>query len=276
MLAGTGCTCTAPAPAAPRSSWNQVTARRRPILAGSPRPWPATPESASTTAPVAAERPRTAPRTVPTLPRTCTRCSNGPKSLGRTCWPVTRSAACTSKASPRNSRIRSPAWCSSTPPRPNPAQPSLPTPIPTTSSVASPPYRPRPLTSEPDGCSTQSPTQLFRHAPGTRPAPTPRPPATLQASSRIWSGEHVDAAGVALTSLNGKPLIVLTADEGITDDQWQSKQDHMATLSTNSLHRHANATHQSLLDDEADSAAASQAIHDVVIAVRTSRPLAPR
>jgi hypothetical protein len=46
----------------------------------------------------------------------------------------------------------------------------------------------------------------------------------------------------------------------------------MATLSTNSLHRHANATHQSLLDDEADAAAASQAIHDVVVAVRTSRP----
>jgi hypothetical protein len=78
----------------------------------------------------------------------------------------------------------------------------------------------------------------------------------------------------ALTGLNGKPLIVLTADEGITDDQWQSRQDHMATLSTNSLHRHANATHQSLLDDQADSAAASKAIHDVVIAVRTSKPLA--
>src|SRR3712207_4956853 len=77
----------------------------------------------------------------------------------------------------------------------------------------------------------------------------------------------------ALTSLNGKPLIVLTADEGITDDQWQSKQDHLATLSTNSLHRHANATHASLLEDEADAAVASQAIHDVVIAVRTARPL---
>jgi hypothetical protein len=47
----------------------------------------------------------------------------------------------------------------------------------------------------------------------------------------------------------------------------------MATLSTNSLHRHANATHQSLLDDDADSAAASQAIRDVVNAVRSSRPL---
>jgi len=77
----------------------------------------------------------------------------------------------------------------------------------------------------------------------------------------------------ALTSLGSKPLIVLTADEGITDPQWQLKQDHMATLSTNSVHRHANATHQSLLDDEADSAAASQAIRDLVAAVRTARPL---
>jgi hypothetical protein len=80
----------------------------------------------------------------------------------------------------------------------------------------------------------------------------------------------------ALTSLNGKPLIVLTADEGNNDDQWQSKQDRMATLSTNSLHRHANATHASLLDDEADAADASKAIHDVVTAVRTGRPLARR
>ena len=47
----------------------------------------------------------------------------------------------------------------------------------------------------------------------------------------------------------------------------------MATLSTNRLHRHANATHQSLLADESDSAAASQAIRDVFNAVRNSRPL---
>ena len=78
----------------------------------------------------------------------------------------------------------------------------------------------------------------------------------------------------SLTTLDGKPLIVLTADEGKSDPEWQTKQDRMATLSTNSLHRHADATHESLLDDEADSAAASQAIRDVVDAVRTSRPLA--
>jgi hypothetical protein len=79
---------------------------------------------------------------------------------------------------------------------------------------------------------------------------------------------------LSLTGLNGKSLIVVTADEGNNDDQWQSKQDHLATLSTNSLPRHANATHDSLIADETDSAAASQAIHDVVAPVRTAQPLA--
>ena len=77
----------------------------------------------------------------------------------------------------------------------------------------------------------------------------------------------------ALTNLHGKPLIVLTADTG-NDAGWQQKQDHMAGLSTNSRHRVAHATtHDSMVSDHADSAAASQAIHDVVEAVRTARPL---
>ena len=56
-------------------------------------------------------------------------------------------------------------------------------------------------------------------------------------------------------------------------------QDHMATLSTNSSHRVAEATsHESLLYDKSDSAPASQAILDVIAAVRTgpSARLAPR
>jgi pimeloyl-ACP methyl ester carboxylesterase len=80
----------------------------------------------------------------------------------------------------------------------------------------------------------------------------------------------------SLTDLGGKPLIVLTADTG-HDAKWQSAQEHLATLSTNSVHRVAKATtHESLSDDEADSAAASTAIHDVVTSVRTSQPLASR
>jgi hypothetical protein len=54
----------------------------------------------------------------------------------------------------------------------------------------------------------------------------------------------------------------------------QPKQDHLATLSTNSLHRCAQATHDSLISDEADSAVATQAILVVVTSARTGRPLA--
>jgi pimeloyl-ACP methyl ester carboxylesterase len=77
----------------------------------------------------------------------------------------------------------------------------------------------------------------------------------------------------SLTSLDGKPLIVVTADLGQNDDQWIAKQDRLARLSTNSVHRHAKATHGSLLDDAGDSVAASQAIVDVSDAVRAGRPL---
>jgi hypothetical protein len=77
----------------------------------------------------------------------------------------------------------------------------------------------------------------------------------------------------AVTNLDGKPLIVLTADTGNAAG-WEQKQDHMASLSTNRLHVVAQATtHDSMVSDEAASAAASQAIHDLVEAVRTGRPL---
>src|SRR5215204_674307 len=106
--------------------------------------------------------------------------------------------------------------------------------------------------------------------------------ARANASTAPYLGSFIEefvAANAAmqqaasLTNLDGKPLIVLTADTGNAAG-WQQKQDHMATLSTNSLHRVANATtHDSLVSDETDSAAASQAIRDVVASVRTSQPL---
>ena len=77
----------------------------------------------------------------------------------------------------------------------------------------------------------------------------------------------------SLTNLDDKPLVVVTADTGNAAG-WEQAQDRMATLSTNSSHRVANATtHESLLYDEADSAVASQAIQDVVESVRTAQPL---
>ena len=126
---------------------------------------------------------------------------------------------------------------------------------------------------------TPAQPDLLHHSSATLPGRSPRQlldrPTPCKLRRGVWSGEHVDAAGVGPDQPQRQAADRPHRRRGNTDDQWQSKQDHMATLSTNSLHRHANATHASLLDDEADAAVASKAIHDVVVAVRTSRPLAP-
>jgi hypothetical protein len=58
------------------------------------------------------------------------------------------------------------------------------------------------------------------------------------------------------------------------DTKWFSAQEKLATLSSNSQHCvMADATHASLVLNETDAFAASQAIRDVVASVRTSRPL---
>jgi pimeloyl-ACP methyl ester carboxylesterase len=77
----------------------------------------------------------------------------------------------------------------------------------------------------------------------------------------------------ALTSLGDKPLIVITAGKG-AQDGWLPLQDEMATLSTNSLHRVLpEVEHASLVEDQGNAALSSQAIHDVVEAVRTAGAL---
>jgi pimeloyl-ACP methyl ester carboxylesterase len=77
----------------------------------------------------------------------------------------------------------------------------------------------------------------------------------------------------ALTDLAGKPLILVTA--GNSDAAWLSRQDDLARLSTNKVHRVIpNATHASLLESQNDATASSQAIRDVVASVRTGTPLA--
>lgn len=75
-----------------------------------------------------------------------------------------------------------------------------------------------------------------------------------------------------LTDLGGMPLAVVTAGEG-QQAGWSAAQDRMAALSTNSVHRVAPATHESLLMDKSDSAYSVRAIADVVRSVRTGSPL---
>ena len=77
-----------------------------------------------------------------------------------------------------------------------------------------------------------------------------------------------------LVNLDGKPLIVLTADRGNAAG-WTAAQDKLATLSPNSLHRVVTgATHDSLIANPDHAAAVTQAIHDVVESIRTAAPLA--
>jgi pimeloyl-ACP methyl ester carboxylesterase len=73
-------------------------------------------------------------------------------------------------------------------------------------------------------------------------------------------------------SLGNKPLAVVTA--GASEPSWLKRQDELATLSTNSIHRGVKgATHESLLYERSDAQASSAAIDEVVAAVRNDRPL---
>jgi pimeloyl-ACP methyl ester carboxylesterase len=77
----------------------------------------------------------------------------------------------------------------------------------------------------------------------------------------------------SLRTLGARPLIVVTAVRG-AQDGWMPLQNDLAALSTNSVHRVLpNAAHESLVQDRGDAAQSSRAIHDVVEAVRSGKPL---
>ena len=77
----------------------------------------------------------------------------------------------------------------------------------------------------------------------------------------------------AVTDLNSLPLYVLTAPVD-TQTNWLTPQTELAALSVNSIHQVVTgASHQSLLDNQADAAIASQAITQVVDSARTGTPL---
>ena len=81
----------------------------------------------------------------------------------------------------------------------------------------------------------------------------------------------------ALTSLDSKPLVVVTATESIQKhQQWVGLQNRLAALSTNNDHRVTDATHAGLIDDGASFGASVHAIVDVVRSVRTEQPVTDR
>jgi pimeloyl-ACP methyl ester carboxylesterase len=102
----------------------------------------------------------------------------------------------------------------------------------------------------------------------------------LTPSTRQWSTTALEFLAPTQTlrlgspgSLGNKPLAVVTAGE--SEPSWLKRQDDLATLSSNSIHRVVKgATHESLLYERSDSQATSAAIDEVVAAVRNDRQLA--
>jgi pimeloyl-ACP methyl ester carboxylesterase len=88
---------------------------------------------------------------------------------------------------------------------------------------------------------------------------------------------EVFAQAQALTTLDDRPLAVLTASENsVGNDGWAGAQDQLAALSTNSVHRTVDSTHTGLLEDVRPAAASVRAITEVISSVRTSTPLPSR
>ena len=77
----------------------------------------------------------------------------------------------------------------------------------------------------------------------------------------------------SLTTLGDRPLVVVTAEKD-AEGGWMAAQDELAALSTSSVHRTlADADHAMLIEQQATAAQSSQAIRDVVNAVRTGTPI---
>jgi pimeloyl-ACP methyl ester carboxylesterase len=76
-----------------------------------------------------------------------------------------------------------------------------------------------------------------------------------------------------LQTLGEIPLVVVTAERG-QDPGWFEVQDELMTLSSNSVHRFLpDATHDMVVGDEATAHKSSDAVLDVVTAIRTNAPI---
>jgi pimeloyl-ACP methyl ester carboxylesterase len=88
---------------------------------------------------------------------------------------------------------------------------------------------------------------------------------------------RVFAQARALTTLGDRPLAVLTASATSSGtDGWAGAQDQLAALSTSSVHRTVDSTHDGMVQDVRSAAASVRAIGEVVSSVRTGTPLVTR
>jgi pimeloyl-ACP methyl ester carboxylesterase len=123
---------------------------------------------------------------------------------------------------------------------------------------------------------------LYGSAFGDLPAPARDEERADQASVRLQVSARDEIAQLrasleearALTSLDARPLVVVTA-EAEAQAGWVAAQDGLVALSTNVSHRILpDMEHSALITSESGAAASSKAILDVVAAVRTGARLA--
>ncbi len=77
----------------------------------------------------------------------------------------------------------------------------------------------------------------------------------------------------ALTSLDGRPLFVLTASESLDIEGWQAAQGELVQLSADHVANTVQSSHEGMVADDRVAAESSDAITAVVSSVRTGRPL---
>jgi pimeloyl-ACP methyl ester carboxylesterase len=81
----------------------------------------------------------------------------------------------------------------------------------------------------------------------------------------------------ALTTLEGRPLAVVTASATLADTVgWAAAQARLTALSDNHRHEVVESSHMGLLEDPGPAARSTRAITAVVEAVRRGAPVAPR
>jgi pimeloyl-ACP methyl ester carboxylesterase len=97
-------------------------------------------------------------------------------------------------------------------------------------------------------------------------------PRDLRSQGNEWSQlPTVFGQAKALHDFGAKPLIVVTAGQG-AQTGWFAAQDKLAALSSDAAHRTLMAaSHEALLRDQRWAAYSSQAIRDVLAAVRTGK-----
>lgn len=73
----------------------------------------------------------------------------------------------------------------------------------------------------------------------------------------------------SLTTLDDRPLVVLTASENLSTAGWSAAQDRLAALSRDSVSRVVRSSHAGMVDDVTGADASAAAITAVVRSVRT-------